>query len=602
VASSDEPSVSSRPGVLLRRRLLVLSAAVVIGLAVIRLATGGWESMGSDQARYVSSGMSLLDGRGYVNEGGETYLLRAPAYPLILGGAFALAGADAAHLAAWCLGLGGLVLAMALAARLGGTVASLATTAAVIAVPLFWEQVVSLGIDLPHAAFYLAAIFLLGQPKPGHWLAAGGLLGVALLIKETLAPAVVLLPIAWFPVWSGLTWRSWARLALLFLFAAALVAGWWWWHVWRETGLLFPLNALAAIVPDEAALSVSPTPAIAIAGLGIGAAWVYLLVMRVRDAGVRLLAFATIALLPAVAATVALAQPMRNLTALVLLSCVALGVALADVWRKRSPRLPAGARRAGTAAVAIVLIAGMTTGQLSVANASPDPLPADAAAFLRQRVLAGQDVISSFRYRSPLGVELFDAQVDVRLMPVRPVARAADPSQFLWLGERRGTLFGLTRDNWRRVLGSPSAAYLVVSAPHPLSPVELLPALRSRDERPAGLTYIEQLSGPTGTVDMFAITPDRIDRATRIRLHAQPGALVHWLDIAQAAGATDPGRTLLDARPVVLAGASELNDLAQRLGAGACFRPRTEDGESVLLLEPAAGQGDCLSKSDLRID
>ena len=451
------------------------------------------------------------------------------------------------------------------------------------------------GSIFPTLPFYLGAIALLWHPRLGHWLAAGGLLGLALLVKETIAPAVILLPIAWLPPWSGVSWRTWTRLSLVFLLAIAVVAGWWWFLVWRETGFLFPLNSLRAIVPDEAELSLDPTRTSAVAWLAAAAAWAYLLLTRFRDAGVRLLAFGALAMAPAVTATVLLSQPERNLTVVVLLSCVAAGVAVADVSRGASVRVPSWARLAGTAAVALVLIAGPVMGQQITRAAHQDSLSADAAAVIRPALRAGQEVISSFRGRSPLGVELFGAHVRVRLLPVTDVQRPADASEYLWLGERRGTLFGLTRTNWQRVLGSDDAAYMVLIAPHMLTPAELLPALRSADGQPGGLTFVQTLVRQFGTADIFRITPGLIDRATEVQLHAQPGALIHWLDDAEAAGMADATRSLLEARPVVFAAAADLKSLAGRLGAEACFRPMQEDAQPVLSIEPAEGQGDCMS-------
>jgi hypothetical protein len=584
-----------RPVGLSPSRVLAFATVAIIGLGLVRLAAGGWESLGADHARYVYAGMSLIAGDGYVNESGDEYLLRAPAYPLMVGAAYAAAGANGAHLVVWALGLGSLLLAIAIAARIGGSLAAVVTAAFLIAVAQFWEQVLSLGIDLPQAAFYLAALYLLMQPKPGHWLAAGGLFGVALLIKETIAPAVLLLPIAWLPSWSGLAWGRWARLSLLFLLAVALVAGWWWFLVWRETGLLFPLNSLQAIVPDEDALGLSPSLGVVLAALVVGAAWAGLLLTRFRHHEFRLIAFAALALVPAVTATVALAQPTRNLSGLLLLSSVALGIAAADAWRAIWPRVSTGARRALVATGVVALLAGTTMSQLSVVSPSADPLPAETAAVMHDGLLPGDEIISTFRYRSALGVELFDEDVFVRLMPVRAVDRAVDPSRYLWLGERRGTLFGLTRDNWKRVIGSPRASYLVLIAPHPLTPVELLPALRSDEGREIGLTYITELRGPSGTADVFEIRPAQIDQARQIHVHAQPGALVHWLDMARTDGVADATDLLFNAHPIVPARGNELASLWDRLGTAACFRPRREAGDRVLLIEPADGQRDCLS-------
>jgi hypothetical protein len=555
--------------------------------------------MDADHARYVYSGMSLVDGRGYVTESGQLYYFRAPAYPLILGGAFLIAGGNGAHAAAWILGLLSLSLAIGMAARLGGWIAAVATTAAVVAVTQFWDQIVSLGIDLPQAAFYLAAVLLLSRPTPAYWLAAGSVMGIAILIKETVAPAVVLLPLAWLPVWTDLPWRRWVTLGLVFTLAVAIVAGWWWVYVWFGTGFVFPLNSLNAIVPDEAALSVSPTPLTLIVVVVGAAAWAYVLYRRFRDVGVRLLGFAALALVPAAATTVALAQPSRNFTGIVLLTCVAAGVALADLWQWISPRLSVRASQGVAVVAAAALAASIVIGQQSVSTVAKDSLPADTAAVLRPILHPGQLVISTFRYRSALGVELFNQDVRVRLIPVQAVQTSSDPSQFMWLGIRRGTLFGLTRGDWRRSLSSKDAVYLVVVAPHPLSPVELLPALRSSDGPKTGLKFVQRLQEPTGTADVFQITPNTVDPSSVIRLHAQPAALVQWLDAAVASGVTDASTALLAARPIVPAKGDGLANLSRRLGDAACFQAQQEGGRSVLFVMPATGQGDCVSRTQL---
>ncbi len=576
------------------RGVFFVCAAVLIGLAIVRLATGGWGYVDADHARYIYSGMSLLDGRGYVSEAGATYLVRSPAYPLIVGGAYALAGSDGAHLAAWSLGLAGLLLAVALAARLGGVVAMVITTATAIALPQFWEQLVTIGIDLPQAAFYLAAVALLWSPKPGYWLAAGGLFGLALLIKETAAPAVVLLPIAWLPAWSGLSWRRWASLAGLFLVAVAVVAGWWWLFVWLRTGYVFPLNALLSIVPDETGPT-RPSPVAVAAALFAAAAWAHLLFTRLRDVGVRLLGLAALGLAPAVAATIALTQPARNFTVVLLLSCVVIGVALSDLLRALAPRLSMSANRAVSVAAGVALVAAVMVGQLAVRVAPRDSLPAETAAFLRPHLAPGQQIISTFLDRSALSVELFDELVLVRQLPVHAVQTTDDPAQYLWLGDRRGVLFGLRQDAWRRAMRRPGVAYLVLIGPHPLTPTELISALRSSDGQKAGLTTVKRLQGPFGTADVFEIDSGSVERTTSIHLHAQPSALLHWLDIAEAAGESDPSGALLDARPIVPARGERLALLSRRLGAGACFRPRQEGGAAVLIVARADGQGDCLT-------
>lgn len=585
-------------GSLSLRHGLLASIAIVVGIAATRLAIGGWDSMSPDHARYVFSGMSLLGGRGYVIEAGGPFLVRSPAYPALVGGAFNLAGADGAHLIAWTLGVGGLLLAILFAARLAGPVAAAAATLAVATTPLFWEQIVSIGIDMPQAALFLAALLLFLRPTPGRWLAAGAVLGAAVLVKETVAPASVLLPFAWLPRWSELGWRRWVALTLMFDGVIVLVTGWWWIYVWHETGLVFPLNALESIVRDEAPASVGPRPALILATLVAIAAWASIFIGRWRDPGVRILVAAALSVTPAVTATIVLAQPVRNVAILALLSCVAVGVATAHLrsWAwKRVPRL---ARRGIAAGLVAALIAVSAIGQSRVSPASEDPLPARIAELLRPGLVPGEAVVSSFRYRSALGVELFGLGASVRLIPIAVVARAGDPARFIWLGERRGTLFGLSRNGWEQALASRPAAYLVIAVPHPLSPAELLSALRSSAGWDAGLTHLEQLGGPTGMADVFEVNSARVE-ASGFRLHAQPDALIHWLDLAEASGEPHAVGRLVEAHPVVPARSSGLPILADRLGSGACFRHEREGGNGVLLIEPFNGQADCMSALEL---
>jgi hypothetical protein len=580
------------------RQGFVASIAIVAGIAATRLAIGGWESMSPDHARYVYSGMSLLADRGYVIEAGGPFLVRSPAYPVLVGGAFSLAGANGAHLIAWTLGVGGLLLAIAFAARLAGPVAAVAAALAVATTPLFWEQIVSIGIDMPQAALFLAALLLFLRPTARRWLAAGAVLGAAVLVKETVAPAAVLLPLAWLPRWSKLGWRRWGGLTLVFGSVIVIVTGWWWIYVWQETGLVFPLNALESIVRDEAPASVNPRPALVLAALVAIAAWARIIFGRWRDPGVRVLMAAALSVTPAVTAAIVLSQPVRNVAILALLSCVAIGVATADVRSWAWRRLPTPARRGIAAGFIATLIAAPAIGQSSVSSASEDPLPAQIAELLRPGLMPGEAVVSSFRYRSELGVELFENRVSVRLIPIAVVYRAGDPARFIWLGERRGTLFGLSRNGWERALGSRPAAYLAIAVPHPLSPAELLSALRSSAGWDAGLTHMAQLRGPTGMADVFEVNPARVE-ASGLRLHAQPGALIHWLDLADASGEPHAVGRLVEAHPVVPARSSGLAILADRLGSGACFRHEREGGSGVLLIEPVNGQADCMSASEL---
>jgi hypothetical protein len=584
------------PGGLL---LMASPLLFVVGLGAIRLAFGGWDAMSPDHARYIYAGMSVLADRGYVNEAGGPFLVRAPAYPLLVGAAYRLAGSGGAHLIAWLLGVGGLILAVGLAARIGGWLAGLATALTLVALPIFWPQLVTIGVDMPLAGLYLAAIGLILRPTHLRWLAAGATLGIAVLVKETVAPAAALLPLAWLPPLSTLTWRRWTGLTVSFWAAVVVVASWWWVFVWRETGMIFPLNSLAAIVRDEEPAMTAGRPLfLAIAVVGV-AAWALVTVRRRADPAIRVIAAAGLALAPTVIATLALDQAIRNLSGLVTLGSIGFGVAMADVVELARIRWGPARGRILAAGLIGILFAAALGGQVAVTPAQDDPLPGQIAELARRAVDSREAVVSTFRYRSALGVELFDSRISVRLIPIAVVSRAGDPDRFLWLGERRGTLFGLSRAGWERSLGSRRASYLVVARPHALSPSELLPALISATGRDLGLAHLGELRGPEGRADVFDVDPDRIAAPVALRLHAQPAALVHWLDLASEFGEDGAERRLVDVRPVVLPRSPELAELAERLGRRACFRREREGGIAVLAIEPAAGQEDCLSLTAL---
>lgn len=582
-----------------RRVALVVPAAVVVGVAVARLGVGGWEALSPDHARYVFSGMSLLDGRGYLNESGGPFLIRSPAYPIIVGGSFRVGGHDGAHIVAWLLAIGAMLLAVGLAAQVGGALAATVTALGLVTVPLPWEQAVSLGIDLPQAAIFLAAVWLIRRPTGVRWLAAGIVLGLAILVKETVAPAAALLPLAWVPLWSPLAWRQWIRLTLIFGGAVVIVAGWWWIAVWLATGLVFPLNALEAIVRDEDIAEASVRPArLAVAFLAV-AVWSVVLARSRRDPESRVLVAALLGMAPAAVAAIMLAQPARNILIIVLLTCVATGVAAADLGGLAARRLPVGTQRVAGAGALVVLIAVAALGQALVAPAADDPLPGRIAALVRPGLSPGEAVVSTFRYRSALGVELFDEKVRVTLLPVVAVERAGDLARFVWLGERRGTLFGLTRNGWQRSLGSQRAEYLVLAGGHPLTPSALVPALRDDFGRGAGLTYLGELTGPAGGADVFRVRPAQVDAIDDVPLHAEAGALLHWLDLAGDGGASRAASTLIAAAPVVPARSDGLRVLADRLGTQACFRRQREGGTAVLVVERAEGQTGCVAVGDL---
>jgi hypothetical protein len=185
-------------------------------------------------------------------------------------------------------------------------------------------------------------------------------------------------------------------------------------------------------------------------------------------------------------------------------------------------------------------------------------------------------------------------------MPVRAVDARDDLSAYLWLGVRRGTLFGIPRERWAEVVGAPGATYLVLATPHPLSPIELLPALRSRAGRQAGIAPLARVRRAGGTAYVFSNDPSRAGAMADVPLHASPQALLLWFDRTrprQGAGAR-----LLEVQPVIPRQADGARALARALGDEACFRPLREGGRDVIAIEARDGeepQDDCLDPAEL---
>lgn len=580
-----------------RDRLIVaVSLATLVVLASARVLLLGLDSMGTDQSRYVYTGLALLDGRGYTTEGGDPFLFRSPAYPLYLATAFRAGGEPAADAAAWLLALGGLVLCGVLAYRMGGAIAVGATVVILASVPLLWEQLASVGVDLPQTALLVAAVPMLWSPGLTRWIAGALVLSVAILVKETVAPAAIALPLAWLPVWSRLSWPRWLGLTAAFGVTISQAVSWWWFYIWFMTGRIFPLNSLGSIVYDAADVpvptsSVGPIVAVALA-IVVGIA---LLRVRGGDPRVRVTVAAIAGAAPAAVVAITAAQPARNALPLVAITAVAAGVLVAHAIGSVFARRP----RVGAAALIGLAVVAVGAGQSRVDPPIQDPLPAQIATFLEPQLGAGEAIVSSQRYRAPLGIALFDDGITVRLLPNRPVDLSQPPESYLWLGLRRGTLFGIERVDWTAALTGSGTDYLVVAEPHPLSPSELLPVLSTEIGRRNGLRFVTRIDAPTGTVQIFEVDAFAVAAPPAIRLHARPEALLAWLDSAARAGRPDPAAELLAATPVTVRQAG-LGRLVAELGDAACFRPIREGVERRVAIEVRDDQPRCLTSDDVR--
>ena len=111
--------------------------------------------------------------------------------------------------------LGLSLLALAGALRLGWLLAgpggAVGTAFALVAAALVWRLVPSLRIDLPQTAAIVATLLAVWRPTVRRWAVGGLLLGLAILIKETALPLLIL-PVALVGLGpAGTSARGWRR-------------------------------------------------------------------------------------------------------------------------------------------------------------------------------------------------------------------------------------------------------------------------------------------------------------------------------------------------------------------------------------------------------
>lgn len=208
-----------------RRRLLVLVGAALL-LQLLILAAhdqGGMRPLVADEIRYHERALALSRG-----ELVRPTFLWPPLQEAFLAGLYRLFGdAPAAErvvqgllLLAAALLLRRLLLAAG-ASRVGADVGA--------ALLLLDPQVAAfaqyLWPEVPHLFLFLsaAALLLLGEPRPGRLLAAGGCLGLALLAKSLLFPFVLPLAVVAAARGSGLPGRRRLLAAAAFLSGVALL-------------------------------------------------------------------------------------------------------------------------------------------------------------------------------------------------------------------------------------------------------------------------------------------------------------------------------------------------------------------------------------------
>jgi len=176
----------------------------------------------------------LAEGRGYVNEAGQPTAYYPPGYPAVLAGVYWLAGHRPMAGEALNVVLGALTTGLVywIGSRAFGRPAGLLAALAFAVFPSHILYASQLHSEVVFTAAYLLALgLLLTAPPPGErrwvpfWLAAGLVIGVAVLIRPAALSLLAVIPFALRP--RGTPWSALARGTLLVLVAAAVVVTPW---------------------------------------------------------------------------------------------------------------------------------------------------------------------------------------------------------------------------------------------------------------------------------------------------------------------------------------------------------------------------------------
>jgi 4-amino-4-deoxy-L-arabinose transferase-like glycosyltransferase len=224
--------------------------ALGIGLRLAYvLLTGKSELAWGDEVTYDLLAQNVAAGRGYCFVPGQPSLMRAPLYPLILAGLYALFG----HHYAVALGVQVLIGGLSAAAlvvvgrQLSGTLAASILAGClfachpllIFAAGLLYSETIYLFLLLLFT--YSCLKMAEGQGKKGWAVVAGLLLGASVLMK----PNLLLFPLA-VGLWLWIALRSFRRalwLGALVALATLIVVLPWTWRNYRVSGALVPVSA-----------------------------------------------------------------------------------------------------------------------------------------------------------------------------------------------------------------------------------------------------------------------------------------------------------------------------------------------------------------------
>lgn len=481
---------------------LAVAIATVVAVSLVRVVNLGFAGIAPDDAAYVGVGRALWGLQEPLGIDGTLYTIRSWAYPVMTGGASRLfeGGLFSGDLftgprvLGWVLGTSALALAVVVGYRLARGAGAVATAVALLATPVLWTIVPTTRVDVALIWFTVVVLLVMDTPTPRRMLIGGVLAGLTLLVKETSAPLVVL-PLAYLGTMPRDEWR---RLAARYLVGFVGTVGWWFVTVLVLAGEIFPLEGIRHAsdrdVPRDWTLNTSARLLIAAWVAG----WLVVAIGRRRDPRARLLVLAGLAFVPASLIAWEKEFALRQFGPIVLLSCIALGVAVVQVLAATIRRVPRGAARRLAAPVAVVafavaLVPVILTQDRTVLPPSPGSIDRDLARWIMAR--PGKPiVVSTVRYEAQLWARV-EGEAEIRPLQLEDQVESAGFGHTAWADWRRGSYHVLPREELARRLRG--ADYLVLSGPDRFGPIGLAIWLQ-RNGAAIGITPVAHFGPRSG--------------------------------------------------------------------------------------------------------
>jgi len=229
----------------------------------------------SDESLYLAEAHSIARGDGITYPSGEPVVHRAPLFPAALAPFVRAGGPEGAYALTKIVVVANALLVMLLAFRMGGALAGAIAGLTAAGAAYLGGLGTTLYLDPFQCSFLLLALLALLEAARGQRLrwyaAAGALVGVAFLAKESAVQWAPLGALAWLMVPSMRNALG-ARGALMFTVCfGAAIAPWYAW-VWLESGRIFMLGeptplvmamfAAAGLAISAATLAISCWPAV----------------------------------------------------------------------------------------------------------------------------------------------------------------------------------------------------------------------------------------------------------------------------------------------------------------------------------------------------